>query len=394
MRLMKILFIQNSYYPEVGGSEIYCSKLISFLSDKGHEVSLLTKKVNGVHYDPKIFRWLRASNWKIKGNNIFRKGADVYWAWYNYLTTMICLKRTSPDVVYAHNLELIGIYPILAANKLGVPVVLHLHNIFYANYLKNVGALKKIAAIYLPYHGAAAKYKNVIAVSHYVRRIHCESGFPEEKAITIHNGMEESHFMGISENRFTECHSTGSCRILFAGTINTQKGIEDAIAAICLLKNKLPEVHLDMAGNVESSYLDRRLKMLINPEMSEHITFLGKIPPDELQKKRRENYYCALVPSVCEEAFGLVVLEAMAAGLPVVATAVGGIVEMIEDGITGKLVHPHCPDEIAQAIMDLWKNEELYNVIRKNAYKKAKDRFVFEEKAMEVEKTLITAAEL
>lgn len=319
---------------------------------------------------------------------------DVCWAWYNYLTTIVCLKRISPDIVYAHNLELIGIYPILAANKLGIPVVLHLHNLFYANYLRNVGMLKRIAAIYLPYQGATARFTNAIAVSRYIRQVHCEGGFPEEKTITIHNGIEKKHLIGISENDFAKCHSTDPCWLLFAGNINTQKGIEDAITAIGLLKIKLPEVHLDIAGNVESSYLDRRLKMLINPEIREHITFLGKIPPDELQKKRREDYYCALVPSVCEEAFGLVVLEAMAAGVPVIATAVGGIVEMIEDEITGKLVHPHCPDEIAKAVMDLWKNKESYNTIRKNAYKKAINQFVFEEKAVEIEKTLITAAEL
>ena len=150
---MKILFIQNQYLPEIGGTPIYCSRLISFLIKRGHKISLLTRKYPCAERDKSIFRWLKMPDNETLPVSILDKLKDVARAWYNYIVTAVILYKLRPDIVYAHNLEIIGVWPLLAVNRLKIPLVLHLHNPFYANYKINILTLKRATSWLLPRRG-------------------------------------------------------------------------------------------------------------------------------------------------------------------------------------------------------------------------------------------------
>ncbi len=77
------------------------------------------------------------------------------------------------------------------------------------------------------------------------------------------------------------------------------------------------------------------------------------------------------MPSICFESFGLVVVEAMSYGLPVIASRIGGIPEIVEDGVTGFLFEPGNADELAEKMKLLWENPELCRQMGKAGREKA-----------------------
>ena len=92
----------------------------------------------------------------------------------------------------------------------------------------------------------------------------------------------------------------------------------------------------------------------------------------------------AVLPSY-REAQGLVILEAMALGRPVVATNVGGIPEMVEDGVTGLLVPPHDPDALAAAIVRLLTDHPLADILARNGYRLVREGFCVERMVSAIE---------
>jgi glycosyltransferase involved in cell wall biosynthesis len=92
---------------------------------------------------------------------------------------------------------------------------------------------------------------------------------------------------------------------------------------------------------------------------------------------------CAIVPSHVEP-LGLAVMEALAAGLPVVATGVGGIPEMIQDGVTGILVAPEAPAELAAAMTYVVSNQEKVREVGLRAHAYARAHFTIERHVREI----------
>jgi glycosyltransferase involved in cell wall biosynthesis len=80
-------------------------------------------------------------------------------------------------------------------------------------------------------------------------------------------------------------------------------------------------------------------------------------------------------PSVAPESFGLSIMEAMSLGKPVIASKVGGVSEIIEDGITGMLIEPNHPEQIADRIIHLLSNQEIYSSIAQKAKEVVTERF-------------------
>jgi len=80
-----------------------------------------------------------------------------------------------------------------------------------------------------------------------------------------------------------------------------------------------------------------------------------------------------VIPSILPENFGLVILEAMGAGRPVIGTNVGGISEIIVDGVNGYLVEPQNPEQIAEKAIKLFSDEDVLKAFGKNARTKAEE---------------------
>ncbi|HEY6677962.1 MAG TPA: glycosyltransferase family 4 protein [Actinomycetota bacterium] len=133
-------------------------------------------------------------------------------------------------------------------------------------------------------------------------------------------------------------------RLLFVGRFDRRKGFPVAVEAFRLLVERHPDIRLIVAGDGKERAAADRLK----PPVRDRVTMLGTVPRDQLPR-----YFAAcdllVAPSLSGESFGYVLLEAMAAGLPVVASRIPGYDEVVRDGREGFLVPPGNPRAVADA---------------------------------------------
>jgi len=150
-----------------------------------------------------------------------------------------------------------------------------------------------------------------------------------------------------------------------------KNAVGDLIEAMAILKNQRPTLKLLIIGEGE---LEQSLKLKVkNLKLEEQVLFLGKLLHDEVPK------YLAVsdvfVRPSLSEGLGNVFLEAMAVGLPVIGTPVGGIVDFLQDGKTGLFCQVHNPKSIAEKIKLLLNDDNLRQRIINNAKKLVKNNY-------------------
>ncbi len=144
-------------------------------------------------------------------------------------------------------------------------------------------------------------------------------------------------------------------RILFIGGNMQRKGLPTLLEAAPAILAAIPQAEFWVIGKdrMESGLQELGTKLGV----SEHFKFWGHQPHQEIPKFLSKSAVFVL-PSLTE-AFGIVLLEAMAAGVPVVGTCVGGIPEIIDHGTNGLLVEPNNPQELAKAVIQILSDPEL-----------------------------------
>lgn len=159
-----------------------------------------------------------------------------------------------------------------------------------------------------------------------------------------------------AESIRSEFCSTGEKLVAYVGVIQRIKGIEYLLRSIPSILPEFPNTKFILVGREKDPGLKAELEALSDTlGISERISFLGH---REDIPNIMKSIDLLVVPSL-EEAFGFINIEAAAAGVPVVASRVGGIPEVVEDGVTGYLVPPKDPSAIAQAVNHLLGNPEL-----------------------------------
>jgi len=274
-----------------------------------------------------------------------------------------CLKE-KPDILHGHWAFPGGFIAVILANLFRKKSVVTIHGGF--SILKKFKLLRKIVIYSLN------KSSYIITNSNYTKNKFIEMGLKNEKIVRIFvppNFVEKESNIDSLEKfraRFTE---TSNKIILFVGGLREVKGIEYLIKSLLEIKNT--KVHLVIVGY---GILLEDLKNLVKSQgLEKKVTFFGAATPQEVA-----NLYAIsdvfVLPSIIDsagftEAMGLVIPEAMKSGLPVVASSVGGIVDIIEDGVNGLLVEQKNPKSIANAIEKIISDEELREKIIENSKK-------------------------
>jgi glycosyltransferase involved in cell wall biosynthesis len=143
-------------------------------------------------------------------------------------------------------------------------------------------------------------------------------------------------------------------RILTVGRLVERKGFADVIRALPLV----PRAELVVVGGAPDGpdpYAERLLTLAAQCRVADRVTLAGAVPTDEMPRWYRSADVLAAAPWY--EPFGLTPLEAMACGVPVVATAVGGLTDTVVDGVTGDLVPPRDPRALGAALRRLLGDE-------------------------------------
>ncbi len=186
----------------------------------------------------------------------------------------------------------------------------------------------------------------VIANSEYVRQQIIQVGIAPERVITLHCGVQSPKVVTAPLSRTIYQNQ----RILFAGRIVPDKGLEWLLKALTKTER---HIHLDIAGD---GWNKPRMEQLAQElGLSDRITWHGWCHPEQLETLYQQ-CLAVIFPSLWPEPAGLVTLEAYARYRPVIASAVGGIPEYLQDGKTGILISPNNIPQLAAAINEIATN--------------------------------------
>ena len=236
--------------------------------------------------------------------------------------------------------------------------------------------------------------RKVLAVSKTARDYLLKNGLKSDKVEVIFSGIDKEKLEG--KNAFEgfreEWHLQNGVKLVGCmGRIIPQKGQKSFLLAIPKVIDQYPETFFLLIGDLypgEGEYKEELLGIVKKMGMEDKVKFTGF---------RREigdairSLDIVVFPSVAPESFGLAILEAMVLGKPVIASNLEGVRELIEDGVTGFLTEPGSPEQIADRIIDLLGNKDLYDRIRKKALEQA-SRFPVENYVASMERAFREAA--
>lgn len=342
--MKKVFFYTDT--PIYGGAERHMYLLASNLDDSRYQVTLICSNFR------QLDEW--CDNFSKTGMRVIRLNVGHKHDPRHLFQLRKILRYEKPDLLHLHLWNPGSCrYAFMAAKNSGAKIIATEHDPFALNGLKK--SLKK---------SSLKKVNQVIAVSNSNKELIMKL-YPEleEKITTVHNGIdleafdrETGHFASQERARIRNSFfsaATDDFIILSIATLHPRKGLKYLIESMKEVTAKEPKVKLAIAGDgPQKKALLKQIKKL---DLENNVLLLGNI--DNIPKILKSSDLFVL-PSI-KEAFGLVLLEAMAAELPIIATAVGGIPEIIHPHKNGELVEPANSKELAAKILELVNNRAL-----------------------------------
>jgi glycosyltransferase involved in cell wall biosynthesis len=204
----------------------------------------------------------------------------------------------------------------------------------------------------------------VLVITPRLHRLLLSEGVEEDRIHVIPPGVNPSLFEGPFEDPFS---GVGKPRVLFIGRLAPQKGVGTLVEAAGLLEDPGAQILL-VGDGPERKALERKSERL---SVADRLHFVGFFAHERLPAVLAHADLLVL-PSLYEE-LGTVLLEAMQAALPIVASKTGGIPDVIEDGVNGLLVPPGEPEALASVIDRVLADRALAYRLSEGAQKRGKD---------------------
>jgi len=330
---------------EIGGGERHVIDLANALADRGHQVFAALGPSSPVK--DKLIELPVANIVELPMRNSFNLSTAVKLARF--------VRRNRIEIVHAH---IARDYPLaaLAAGRGKARLVLTRHVLFPLNRIHRM-TLRRV--------------KGIIAVSTAVAEsVRARHLFRDDQIVVIHNGIDVDRFARTP----SRAKSSKNLRVGMVGHLAPIKGQEDFIRAASIICANRPGVEFIIAGEDKSPTGENRraLKGLIDEMgLSQRVLLLGWIN-DIAELLSTLDIFVS--PSRAEP-FGLSIVEAMAAGVPVVATQSEGACEIIDSGVTGRLVPIADVATMAEAISALLENRSVRESLAANALQSVRERF-------------------
>lgn len=352
---MKVLMIHN-FYQQPGGEDVVYQQEQQLLRQYGHDVITYSR-----------------SNHELSEMHLSQKGAHLsqfFHAKRAGSELQAIIAEHKPDVAHFHNTHYMisyGAYGI--CRQAGVPVVQTLHNyrlycpaatffrqgrvcedcvgkslpypaVMHACY-RNSRPMSALLGANLAYHrwrGTWQKDIDVfITMTEFGRQKFIDCGLPAEKILVKPNFTIEQATYNQKDEGY----------LFFAGRLVDYKGINTLLKAYSLLSRPIP---LKIAGTGP-------LKAFVQEQAASDITYLGQLDRQELFR-HLAGAAIMIYPSEWYETFGMSIIEAFAAGIPVIAGRLGPPGELVDDGVVGWHFVPGDSDDLARVIQEAWQNQE------------------------------------
>jgi glycosyltransferase involved in cell wall biosynthesis len=332
-----------------GGAELVAYKLAVRLSIRGNTVFLVTFHQRGLQLRQQVSQ--NCCIYRTPNIGIPLIGDTLH----NFFVFLLTLKL-KPDVIFDQGLDGYGLLARLLTKKpyLVYGVGTDVNGKYNARGIRGFFSKRYARLILLHASLALALSQNMkVRMEQILNR--------DIKVLT--NGVDLAE---VEKNLAKELPERfGKKQIIFVGNIRPVKGIEYLINAMRLIVEKEPTTRLVIVGSYNSNFIKR-----IPSDISEKIYLIGFVDNNKVSGFMKSSDILVL-PSL-SEGVPNVLLEAMAVGLPIVATNVGGIPEIISDGINGFLVEPRSSQQLAEKILLLLNNRFLCSNISQNNLLKAK----------------------
>lgn len=363
MAKLRVLMVHN-YYQQVGGEDLSFARDQALLENYGHTVITYT-----IHND------------RIKTMNPVALAARTLWNMESYDQLRRILRRERPDVIHFHNtFPLISPSAYYAVAKEGAPVVQTLHNyrlacvnallyrqgrvcedclgkslpwpgVVHACYRSDRAASATVAGMLFSHRllGTwARKVDRYIALSEFSRQKMITGGLPPEKIVVRANYIHPDPGEGDGSEGFA----------LFVGRLAPEKGLDCLLSA---WKNLSGDIPLKIVGDGPLAEKVGQVAAALPA-----VEWMGQLSHEttlQLVKKAA----CLVMPSLWYEGMPMTVIEAFAAGTPVIASRMGAMQEMVADGRNGYLFLPGDAAALAEAVARLCRGPGLQAQMRKAA---------------------------
>lgn len=349
---MKVLLVCAGYPPDVrGGGEKSTQILAQALSALGHQVCVLTlSDAPGLKMDddgstrivmlpsPNIYWNFRPHNSMVK--KVIWHGLDNY----NPRAIQVvekAIRSERPEIVLSSTIENFGPAIWQASHRLGVPVV-HILRSYYMQCLRGtmfrtgnncITPCADCKLLTLGRRSASSQVDGLVGISAFILAQHTAL-FSQASRVVIPNAV---HARGhVRPTRPPDAPITFG----YLGRLEPEKGVADVLEAFTRLP---PHCHLVVAGNGAAPY-EQALRARF---ASERIRFLGWVGADSVYPLLD----FVVVPSLWNEPFGRVVIEAFSFGVPVIAASRGGLSELVAHGRTGYLYEPQHTGDLERACL-------------------------------------------
>lgn len=336
---MRILLSCPYAWDAPGGVQVHVRQLARVLQERGHEVVVVTPAFSRTP-EPRPVRIVgRALRVPYRGTV-----APICFSRRSFRRIKRIVEGFRPDVLHAHE-PLAPSTSMLATFAATAPVVATFHA-----YADRSRLMEMAGPVLRTVH---RRISASIAVSEAAAEFLARS-VPAPVEI-VPNGIDVDRFAtpgpplrGLPPGRW----------IVWVNRLDPQKGFPVLVRAFARLASELDDVHLLVAGDG----VDRDALELLSDPHRQRVRMLGTVRHDALPR-----YLAAadvfVSPAVGQESFGIVLVEAMAAGIPVVASDIPGYREVVRDGTDGLLVPPQDPDALATAIRQVLQEHELASAL-------------------------------
>jgi glycosyltransferase involved in cell wall biosynthesis len=342
--MVKICVINPFFYPYYGGIErrIYN---IGKRQVEDNEVYVITSRLPGTKENESI-DGIKVVRLKSRFFNIYNPPMVMSHGIYD------AIKKLNPDIIDFHYRWALDYTRAVSKLSNNYPIIFTFHN----DFGEGTGLAGKMSYINdLIFKKFLKKCLKIVCISDYVKNRLIDQSISAEKLVTIRNGIDiSSHEKAKQrENDF----------FLFVGRLIKTKGIDYLLRAMAEIKSSA-KVKLKICGT--GPMLKKLLKL--SRKLDIDVDFLGWVDED---KKKELMQKCAafILPSVLES-FGIVLLEAMNEGAPIIATKVGGIPEVV--GESGLLVEPRSPHSLAKSMMDVHLDINLRRKLSSESLRRVK----------------------
>jgi glycosyltransferase involved in cell wall biosynthesis len=375
---MRIAMVSQTASPlATGGQSVYVAELSAALSRQGHQVTVYTRRdaagqpelmaapggYQVVHLPAGPARQLRQDK-LLQHTNDFGQ----------LLSHCLQVSNQRPEVVQSHH-WLSGMVSVLAGRAHGIPVVHTFHGLGVVER-----RYRETPAFRLEIERAIGRAASrVTATSSDEVFELARMGVPRGRISVVPGGVDTDHFTTDGP----AARKTAPQRIVSVGRLVPHKGFAELIEIL----PTLPDVELVIAGVPEHGQLAkdpeaRRLRAMARKlAVAKRVHLTGPVGRDELPELLRSADVVACVP--WQEPFGMTALEAMACGVPVLATAVGGLVDTVVDGITGLHVTAGRPREMAVRLRTLLANPGLRAALGAAGRDRAVSRYTWDRGAID-----------